>query len=88
MPLTSYVPAMAAVAEELPDAVRALPKGEREGYVRKLNEEQKQAQAKLVELSKKRDEWIKSNASKKADSFDDQVFAGVKKSAEKVGVAY
>lgn len=74
--------------EELPDAVRALPKGEREGYVRKLNDEQKQAQAKLVELSKKRDEWIKSNASKKADSFDDQVFAGVKKSAEKVGVAY
>ncbi len=74
--------------EELPEAVRALPKTEREGYVRKLNDEQKQAQAKLVELSKKRDEWIKSNSGKKADSFDDQVFAGVKKSAEKVGVAY
>ncbi len=74
--------------DQLPDEVRNLPKAEREGYVRKQNEAQKQAQAKLVELSKKRDEWLKTNSGKKADSFDEQVFAGVKKSAEKVGVAY
>lgn len=65
-----------------------MPKADREGHVRKLNAEQKVLQDKLVEISKKRDEFIKANASKKTDSFDEQVFAGVKKSASKVGVTY
>lgn len=74
--------------EELPDALRALPKEKREEYVRQQNAEQQQLQTKLVELSRKRDEFIRANASKKTDSFDDQVFEGVKKSASKVGVTY
>lgn len=74
--------------EELPDQLRKMPKAEREAAVIKANEEQKAMQAKLVELSKKRDEYIKNNAPKGETSFDDQVFAGVKKSASKVGVAY
>ncbi len=74
--------------EELPEPLRAMPKADREGHVRKLNAEQKVLQDKLVEISKKRDEFIKANASKKTDSFDEQVFAGVKKSASKVGVTY
>lgn len=74
--------------EELPEPLRAMPKEEREAHVRKLNAEQKVLQDKLVEISKKRDAFIKENASKTSDSFDDQVFAGVKKSASKVGVTY
>lgn len=75
--------------EELPEALRALPADQREAAVRKANAEQKELQAKLLELSKKRDEFIKSNAKKSGEvSFDDEVFAGAKKSASKVGVAY
>lgn len=74
--------------ELLPEPVRKLPKAEREAYVRKLNDEQKDLQSKLLDLSKKRDEYVKNNASKAAGAFDEEVFAGVKKSASKVGVAY
>jgi hypothetical protein len=75
--------------EELPDAVRALPKEKREEFVRKQTAEQQQLQAQLTDLSKKRDQFIKDNASKKpSDSFDDQVFENVKKTASKVGVTY
>lgn len=76
--------------EELPDAVRAVPKAEREAFVRQQNAEQQQLQAKLVDLANKRDEFLKAESKKKksSDAFDDQVFEGVKKSAAKVGVAY
>lgn len=74
--------------EELPDVLRALPKDQREAYVRKQSAEQQQLQARLVELSKKRDEYLRASAPKKADSFDEQVFAGVKKKAAEVGVTY
>ncbi len=74
--------------EELPEAVRAQPRAQRAAYVRAVNERQQAAQQKLLELSKQRDAYLKEHASKKADSFDEQVFAGVKKSAAKVGVSY
>lgn len=76
--------------EELPEVVRALPKAQRETYVRQQNAEQQQLQTKLLELSKKRDEFLTAESKKKksTDAFDDQVFEGVKKSAAKVGVAY
>lgn len=74
--------------DELPDALRAVPKAEREAWVKQQNAEQQKLQAQLVELSKKRDEFIKTSAPKKADSFDEQVFAGVKKKAAEVGVKY
>lgn len=74
--------------EELPDALRSMPKEQREAHVRRLNAEQQALQAKLVELSKKRDAYLKANTAKGGTSFDDQVFAGVKKAASKVGVTY
>lgn len=75
--------------EDLPASLRALPADQREAAVKKATAEQKELQAKLLELSKKRDEFIKSNAKKSGEvSFDDEVFAGAKKSASKVGVAY
>lgn len=74
---------------ELPEVLRAMPKDKREGYVRGLNEEQKQLQAQLVELSNKRDTYLKAEAAKKpATSFDDQVFEGVKRAAKKADIAY
>lgn len=75
--------------EELPESLRALPPPQREAAVKQATAEQKQMQTKLLELSKKRDEFIKSNAKKTGEvSFDDEVFAGAKKSAASVGVAY
>jgi Mg-chelatase subunit ChlD len=65
--------------DELPDVLRALPKEKREEYVRQQNAEQQKLQGQLVELAKKRDQYLKDNATKKTDSFDEQVFAGVKK---------
>lgn len=77
--------------EELPDAVRAVEKDKREAFVRQQNAEQQALQARLVEVAQKRDAYLKEESKKPkkgADSFDDQVFEGVKKSAAKVGVAY
>ena len=74
--------------EELPDVLRALPKNERETYVRKQTAEQQALQAKVVELAKKRDEFLKKSVASRKDSFDDQVFESVKRSAATAGVAY
>ncbi len=74
--------------DELPADIAALPKDKREGYVREQTAKQQAAQKKLVELSKQRDEFIKKNGAAKADSFDEQVFSGVTKSAARVGVTY
>jgi Mg-chelatase subunit ChlD len=74
--------------EELPEAVRVVEKSKREDFVKQQVAAQNELQGKLVELSKKRDAYLKDNVAKKADSFDDQVFEGVKKSAAKAGVAY
>lgn len=74
--------------EELPDVLRAMPKAERETYVRKQNAEQQALQTKVVELAKKRDEFLKKSVASRKDSFDDQVFESVKRSAATAGVAY
>lgn len=75
-------------AEELPAAVAALPAAEREGYVRQQNAEQAKLNTKLQELSRKRDAYLKEQAEKAPDSFDEQVFNSVTTSAAKVGVKY
>ena len=74
---------------DLPDVLRAMPKDKREAYVKQLNEDQKALQGQLVELSKKRDAFLRAEAAKKpVTSFDDQVFEGVKRAAKKADVAY
>lgn len=74
--------------EELPDVLRNLPKAEREAYVRKQNAEQEALKVKVTELAKQRDAFIKDSVATRKDSFDDQVFESVKRSAAKAGVAY
>ncbi len=74
--------------DELPATLKALPRGEREAYVRKQNAEQQALQGQVAELSKKRDAFLKGAVEKKKDSFDDQVFESVKRSAARAGVAY
>jgi Mg-chelatase subunit ChlD len=72
---------------DLPAAVRAVPKPEREAFVRRQNEEQQALQTKLNTLAQKRETYLKTQAAK-PDSFDEKVFEGVKKSAARAGVAY
>ncbi len=74
--------------DELPDAVKALEPAKRAAFVEKTAAEKKQAQEKLVSLSKERDEWLAKNAKASKDSFDEKVFDSVKKKASAVGVAY
>lgn len=74
--------------DELPDVLRKLPKGEREAYVRQQNAEQKALKAKVDELAKQREVFLKTKVSARKDSFDEQVFESVKRSAAKAGVAY
>jgi hypothetical protein len=88
--LTEAPAALATMKEEeLPDTLKALKPAEREAYVKKTAAEKKEAQEKLVTLSKQRDEWLAKNAAKAPkDSFDEKVFDTVKRKASAVGVAY
>jgi len=75
-------------AEELPDNLRAMPKEKQFEFLSQQNAQRQQLEAKVVEVSKKRDAWISTNAKAKKDSFDDRVFEAMKPTAAKAGIAY
>jgi len=64
--------------EELPDELKKMSPKEREAYIKKKAEERKAIAAKIAELVKKRDEYLKTEMARRAkngkgDSFDDEV---------------
>lgn len=75
-------------ADDLPDNLKNLSKEKRVEFLKQQQAQRKELEAKVVEVSKKRDAWIAKNAKVEKDSFDGRVFESVKNSAAKVGVAY
>lgn len=74
--------------EELPANLKGMDKAKQVEFLQKQQAQRKELEAKVVEVSKKRDAWIAKNAKTEKDSFDGRVFESVKNSAAKVGVAY
>ena len=74
--------------EALPEPMQKMNEEERVAFVTKNAAERKEIETKLRTLSDKRSAWMVDNAKNNKDSFDEQVFESVKKSASKVGVTY
>jgi hypothetical protein len=79
--------------EELPEVLRKLEPGAREGFVAERMAERKKLEARLGELSKRRADFIAAKkkelaAAGKKDGFDDEVFRMVREQAAKKGITY
>lgn len=74
--------------DQLPENLRKMPKAKQVEFLQAQQAQRKALEAQVVDVSKKRDEWLAKNATEKKDSFDTRVFESVKKSADKVGVTY
>lgn len=79
--------------EELPDELKSLTPEQRTAHIEKLKAERAAAQKKIVELSAKRSEYIRtklaeSTASKPADAFDARVLETLKAQARDKGIKY
>ena len=77
--------------EELPTEMRKMSEAEQKIFVDNKIKERKASKQKLMELTRQRDEYIKSKISKddKAkSSLDEQLYATLKKQAEKKGIDY
>ncbi len=75
-------------ADALPEPMQKMTESERVAYVKQQAEARQKVEARLREATEKRTAWLAENAKTKKDSFDEQVFESVKKSAAKVGVTY
>jgi hypothetical protein len=77
--------------EKLPDELKKLSKDERKAYVAKKLAERKAMEARLLELTKKRDAYViaerKKNTDKK-DGFDQQVGKFIREQAARKGIVY
>lgn len=72
----------------LPDELRGKSAEAKAQAVKKASGERKAIEAELAGLSTKREAWLKDNAPKKKDSFDERVFQTVREKAATAGVAY
>lgn len=77
---------------ELPEKLKAMKPAEREGYLKKISAERKVLNKKIIELDKKRSEFIKQELAKKKgkgkDGFDSQVLEMLRKQAKKHNIKY
>ncbi len=74
--------------DELSDELRKMSKAQRLEFVEAQRQQRVQLEAKVTEVTKKRDQWMLKNATPKEDSFDGRVFESVKNRAAAVGVTY
>ena len=75
--------------EELPDSFKGLSFGERRARLDKVVAERGAISAQVVELSKKREAWLrKESGSRKTDSFDARLVESLKGQAARKGIAY
>lgn len=78
-------------ADQLPENMKKMSLDERKAYIARLAEDRKARQAKIRELSDKRDDFVKKELAKgegKKDSFDEKVLDSLTRQAGKVGINY
>ncbi len=75
--------------KDLPAEFKGLSKAQRQMKLDKIKGERKQLRGKIVELSKKRSDFLKKNAGEgKRDSFDAKLVDSLKAQASKAGIKY
>lgn len=77
--------------DQLPDNMKKMSLDERKAYIAQKTQERKDTQARIQELSKQREEFVKQELAKddgKKDSFDEKVKESLARQAKKVGIAY
>ena len=80
--------------EELPEAMQKMNAKEQKEYLDKLDKRRAELNAKVLDLDKKRGEYIRKELAKKKDgkdgkdSFDNQVLESLRKQAKKFDIAY
>jgi len=75
--------------DELPAAVRARPKAARKVYLAGVARKRASVQGKILELSKKRDAFVKARSARKGTtSFDDTITSALKAQGASAGLAY
>lgn len=75
-------------AAALPEPMQGMAAGERVRYLETKKKERQEVLGKINALSQKRDEYLKTKAPEKADSFDGRVRSALRKQAADVGVLY
>lgn len=89
--MTGKVTLASLPEDQLPEDLKKMKPEERKAYVEKRIEDRKACQAKIQELSKKRDEFVKAELAKepgKKDSFDDKVLDSLTRQAARAGMTY
>lgn len=77
--------------EMLPENMKKMSLEERTSYIAQKTKDRKDKQAKIQELSQKREEFVKQELAKdggKPDSFDEKVKESLARQAKKVGITY
>ena len=77
--------------EELPEELKKMKPAERKSYVEGKSKEREQIRKQILEVSKKRDAFLKVELEKrggKRDSFDEVVLDILRKQSAKIGVTY
>ncbi len=74
--------------DDLPANMQKMSEDERVKFAQAQQQKRQDLEKKIVELSKKRDEFVAKKAGEKKDSFDERVFESVKVAAKKADVAY
>lgn len=75
--------------EELPDSLKGLSAPERRARLDKIVAERGVIRAQVVELSRKREAWLKKESgARKTDSFDARLVESLKSQAARKGIAY
>jgi Mg-chelatase subunit ChlD len=80
-------------ATSMPEEMRGLSAGERDGYIAEKAKARQDVQERISVLVKKRDAYLEEEAEKrraegKAESFDDKVFETIRNQAASRGIAY
>jgi Mg-chelatase subunit ChlD len=74
--------------DELPEALRAVDKARRAAFLAEQAKEKQAIEARIVEVARKRDAWLSTNAKKTTTSFDNKVMESVAAQAAPAGIAY
>lgn len=74
--------------EELPEAMRRMSKAEREAHVKKQTQRRAELQKRILELSKKRQAFMRKKAKAAGKGFESVIYDCVKAQAAKKGIKY
>jgi len=71
---------------ELPQELQSMDKSKREAYIVEQSRKRDELKKKISDLSKKRDDYIRSQSSQNRDSFDSQVLSFIRDQARSKGM--